>query len=95
MILASASALPLFLVATSLNGGPIFFVATSWQFMQPLLFASASCAFAVPAAAMPTATTAANNDRFHQFGSLLGLCPVAEAPAASTADASPAHSTAY
>jgi hypothetical protein len=48
----------------SLNDGPIFFVAMSWHVMQPLLFASASDAFAVPDRAMPATTTAAKTIDF-------------------------------
>src|ERR1019366_200114 len=36
---ASASLLPLFLAATSLYAGPIFFFATPWQPRQPSAFA--------------------------------------------------------
>src|SRR5208282_1938629 len=48
--IASASALPLYLAATSLNAGPTFLVSMAWQFRQPLLLASSSCALAAPAA---------------------------------------------
>src|SRR5271165_1165169 len=47
---ASASALPLYLAAMSLNDGPTFLLSTAWQFRQPLLLASSSCAHAAPAA---------------------------------------------
>src|SRR5688500_20355481 len=41
---ASASALPLYLAAVSLKGGPSFFAETEWHFRQPLFFISASAA---------------------------------------------------
>ena len=64
--LASASALPLYLAAISLNPGPIFLASTAWHVMQPDFCArSASpAAFAAPATANPAAATATSTIDF-------------------------------
>src|SRR5438270_11569001 len=58
---ASASALPLYLAATSLNAGPTFFVSTAWQFRHPLLFASADASSAARAAGATHKLATINN----------------------------------
>src|SRR5262245_59769442 len=49
----SASALPLYLAATSLNDGPAFFAETEWHPVQPLFLISASAAAVSCACARP------------------------------------------
>src|SRR5512141_2285588 len=61
---ASAVALRLYFLATSLNAGPIFFVSTASQFLQPLFRARSALACATPATESPTAASTANVNDF-------------------------------